>query len=93
MEFLTSNPGMVHLVLTDIVMPFMTGVELTERVRRLDPALPVILMSGYSGDEMLQRGLTLSGAPFLQKPVTPESLANAVRDRIDRSAASLQTLS
>jgi CheY-like chemotaxis protein len=84
---------MVYLVLIDIVMPFMTGVELTERVRQRDPALPVILMSGYSGDEMLQRGLRLSGAPFLQKPVTPESLAGAVRDRIDRSAASVHVLS
>ncbi len=90
LDFLAGNPGAVHLVLTDIVMPLMNGLALGEEIRRKYPALPVLYMSGYSGDDMAQRGLTLSGAPFLQKPLTREALAAAVRDRIDR-ASSLQT--
>ena len=79
---------MVQLLLTDIVMPFMNGLELAERLRERFPAVPVLLMSGYSGDEMLQRGLSLAGTAFLQKPVTSEALATAVRERLDRASSS-----
>ncbi|HUF36559.1 MAG TPA: response regulator [Gemmatimonadales bacterium] len=92
LDFLASRPGVVHLVLTDIVMPLMNGLELAGEIRQRFPSLPVLFMSGYSGTEMAQRGLALTDVPFLQKPLTIEALATAVRDRLDRAGA-LQILS
>jgi PAS domain S-box-containing protein len=85
LEFLSTHPGTVDLVLTDIVMPRMNGRELAEKIAEQAPSLPVLFMSGYSGDEIMQRGLTSTEIPFLQKPLTPEKLAAAVRDRLDRA--------
>jgi PAS domain S-box-containing protein len=85
LEFLAAHPGSVDLVLTDIVMPRLNGRELAEKLAELYPGLPVIFMSGYSGDEIKQRGLVLSGVRFVQKPFTRHSLATAVRSVLDRT--------
>ncbi len=85
LDFLAAHPGEVDLVLTDIVMPRMSGRELANQLAELAPNLPVLFMSGYSGDEILQRGVTSTEIPFLQKPLTGEKLAAAVRERLDRA--------
>jgi FixJ family two-component response regulator len=76
---------MVDLVLTDVVMPHINGCELAQRLAEREPGLPVLFMSGYTGDEIMQRGLMLAGAPCIQKPLTQQALTVAVRDRLDRA--------
>jgi two-component system, cell cycle sensor histidine kinase and response regulator CckA len=71
-------------VLTDIVMPRMNGSELAAKIGQHYPHIPMLFMSGYSGDDILQRGLALAGAPFIAKPFTPESLAAAVHNRLEQ---------
>jgi CheY-like chemotaxis protein len=88
LDFLTAHPDEVDLVLTDIVMPRMSGRELAERIRERQPGLPIVFMSGYSGDEMVQRGLLLEGIPLIKKPFAPDVLETAVRSRLDSAARS-----
>ena len=73
----------IDLVISDVVMPEVSGRELGERLARLQPELPVLYMSGYTGDDVIQRGLLEPGAPFQQKPFTPEGLARKVREMLD----------
>jgi CheY-like chemotaxis protein len=76
-------PRRIDLVISDVVMPEVGGRELGERLARLQPELPVLYMSGYTGDDVIQRGLLDPGAPFQQKPFTPEGLARKVREMLD----------
>jgi PAS domain S-box-containing protein len=89
LEFLATHPGEVDLVLTDIVMPRMNGRELAERLAQATPELPVLFMSGYSDDEILQRGILPGGATLISKPITPQTLSVAVRDRLARARKNL----
>ncbi|MBI5533626.1 MAG: PAS domain S-box protein [Deltaproteobacteria bacterium] len=73
----------VHLLVTDLVMPRMSGRELAQRSLELRPDLRVIFMSGYTSSTVGQHGLDGGSASFLQKPFTPESLANKVRQVLD----------
>jgi two-component system cell cycle sensor histidine kinase/response regulator CckA len=82
---LRMQPDAVDLVLTDAVMPRMGGRELADHLARLRPGLPVLFMSGYTNDEIIRRGLLSPGAPFLQKPFSPEALATKVRELLDAS--------
>ena len=78
----------IHLVISDVVMPELSGRELGARLAVLRPDLPVLYMSGYTGDDVIQRGLLEPGLPFQQKPFTPEGLGRKVREMLDaRSAA------
>jgi PAS domain S-box-containing protein len=73
----------VDLVISDVVMPELGGRELGARLAALQPDLPILYMSGYTGDDVIQRGLLEPGVPFLQKPFTPEGLARKVRQMLD----------
>jgi CheY-like chemotaxis protein len=84
LEFLAKPGTEVDLVVSDIVMPRMSGRELGAKLREQFPGLPILYMSGYSGTEIKQQGLIEEGAPFLQKPITPDALAIAVRSELDR---------
>jgi len=81
----SAHPGTLDLVLTDVVMPWMNGIELAERLAERAPGLPVLFMSGYPDDEILRRGTLPAGRTFVQKPITPDGLATAVRDALDRA--------
>jgi two-component system cell cycle sensor histidine kinase/response regulator CckA len=83
LELLQREGEGVDLVLTDAVMPRMGGRELADHIGRLKPALPVLFMSGYTNDEIIRRGLLSPGAPYLQKPFSPEALASKVRQVLD----------
>jgi DNA-binding NtrC family response regulator len=72
----------VALVLTDVVMPGMSGPELARRVGGVAPGTPVLLMSGYPDGEIGRRGLPGADASFIQKPFTPEALLQTVRRAI-----------
>ncbi|MGH7628963.1 MAG: PAS domain S-box protein [Gemmatimonadales bacterium] len=86
LAYVEMNPGSIDLVLSDVVMPVMGGRELSQRLTRLAPELPVLFMSGYTGEDVVQRGLLDAGAPFEQKPFSPESLARKVREMLDGRA-------
>ncbi len=84
LQYIEQRPGTIDLVISDVVMPEMGGRELGQSLARLEPGLPVLFMSGYTGEDVVQRGLLEPGAPFQQKPFTPASLANKVRAMLDQ---------
>ncbi len=71
--------GPIHVLLSDAVMPGMSGKELAEQLRNIRPGLRVIFMSGYSDDAVRERNVVGPGMAFLQKPFTPARLAAAIR--------------
>jgi signal transduction histidine kinase/CheY-like chemotaxis protein len=73
----------IELLLSDIVMPNMSGVELMERLSRLRPEMKCLLVSGYTDEVLLQRGVADSHAGFLQKPFTNHQLSESVRAALD----------
>jgi two-component system cell cycle sensor histidine kinase/response regulator CckA len=75
--------GTLDLVVSDVSMPTMPGRELAQRLTELHPDLPVLFISGYPGADVVQRGLLDPGRPFIQKPFTPEALAEKVRELLD----------
>ena len=73
----------IDLLLTDVVMPALSGREVCEQVRAIIPNLPVLYMSGYPGDVRTREHSLDPDAPFLPKPFTAESLAEAVGLALD----------
>ncbi len=78
-----SHPDPIHLLVTDVVMPQMSGPELARRMREIRPGVAVLYVSGYSLDAFAQRSLPEPDAPLLQKPFSLEGLTGAVRDALD----------
>jgi two-component system, cell cycle sensor histidine kinase and response regulator CckA len=75
--------GPIHLLLTDVAMPEMSGPELARRLTRMRPEMRVLYMSGYSDDTLIRRGVVEESTAFLQKPFTPAALAHKVREVLD----------
>ena len=84
-----NHPYHIDLLLSDVVMPGMDGLVLSRRLSMSRPSVRVILMSGYTDDEILRRGLHQPGCAYLQKPFTPDSLAAKVRTVLDETAPGL----
>jgi nitrogen-specific signal transduction histidine kinase/ActR/RegA family two-component response regulator len=76
----------IQLLLTDVVMPDMGGLELSERVRHEHPDIHIVYMSGYTEGDKLQPAVRSSPYPFLQKPFSPDNLAVRIREALDRRA-------
>ena len=83
-EMFERGQGAVHLLLTDVVLPGMNGVELAARLTARTPLLKVIYMSGYTGDRLPPEAL--SGAAFIAKPFVPNALTAQIRRTLDSSS-------
>jgi len=73
----------IHLVVTDVVMPRMSGPQFIEALLPRYPLLKVLFLSGYAGDAVSRHGIADSGGAFLEKPFSPVMLANKVREILD----------
>jgi two-component system cell cycle sensor histidine kinase/response regulator CckA len=87
---LASASSRVDLVLTDVVMPGMSGRELVERLLPVYPWLRVLFMSGYTEDMMLQHRIAELGIAVVEKPFTRDDLERAVRNTLDRSVETIE---
>ena len=75
--------GPIHLLLTDVVMPGLSGHDLAERLATLRPETRVIYMSGYTDDAITRHGMLEPGLAYVQKPFTPDVIARKVREVLD----------
>jgi two-component system, cell cycle sensor histidine kinase and response regulator CckA len=77
------NNEHIHLLATDVIMPYVGGHELAQRLTARRPTMKVLYLSGYMDDAVVRQGLVHNRVPFLQKPYTPQSLVSKVREVLD----------
>jgi signal transduction histidine kinase/ActR/RegA family two-component response regulator len=77
------HQGPIHLLLTDVVMPRMSGRILAQQLSDQRPELRVLYMSGYTSNSIIQHSVLDAGVAFLQKPITPPQLVQKVREVLD----------
>jgi hypothetical protein len=75
----------IHLVLTDVILPKISGRVAVERIRAIHPRIKVIYMSGYTDDQVSRHGVLEPGIVLLQKPFTPADLTRRVGEVLDGS--------
>jgi len=78
-----AHSGVIHLLVSDVVMPGESGLKLARRLLEVRPNLRVLYISGYSDEAVVRHGLLDPGTTFLQKPFTPAALARKVREVLD----------
>jgi CheY-like chemotaxis protein len=81
------HEGTIHLLVTDMVMPGMSGTQLAERLRDTRPALRVLYLSGYTDAAVLRTGMLSASEQFLQKPFSPQAFGLKVREVLDSDDA------
>jgi CheY-like chemotaxis protein len=79
--------GQIHLLLTDVVMPGMSGRALALRLASLRPGMRTIYMSGYTDEAITRHGVLEAGVRYVQKPFSPDALARRVREALDEEEA------
>jgi PAS domain S-box-containing protein len=87
LEVAHSLDGRIDLLVTDVVMPGMSGIELAAQVNELWPSMPVLFVSGHLDEQSVGRNPMAEDADLLPKPFTPDQLGQRVRQALDRSQA------
>jgi CheY-like chemotaxis protein len=85
LEQATTYNGPIHLLLTDVIMPEMSGRDLWQRLSALRPDMKCLFMSGYTADVIAHHGVLDEGVHFLQKPFSREELATKLRKALSAS--------
>ncbi len=80
LDVIRDHGAEIDAAVSDVVMPGIGGGDLARRLAELRPTLPVLFMSAFSDEEVVRRGLIAPGAPFIQKPFTPQALLERLRD-------------
>jgi len=75
--------GRIHLLMTDVVMPQMSGKDLAVQIRALNPGIKVLFMSGYTANVIAHRGILDEEVHFIQKPFSMKDLTVKVREALD----------
>jgi two-component system cell cycle sensor histidine kinase/response regulator CckA len=83
LELSDRHPGPIHLLLTDVVMPEMSGPELRQRLQSLRPRTRVLYMSGYTDEALGRHGVLEPGTFLLQKPFRIGEISQKVREVLD----------
>ena len=78
LRILNQQKGVIHLLITDVIMPGMNGPALAKQVRALRPEIKILYMTGYSG-EFVRSDMLIPGVSFIQKPFTPADLRRKIR--------------
>ena len=84
LDLCANHEGPIHLLITDVVMPRMSGPVVASKVAALRPGIKVIYMSGYTDDSVVHHGVLSQEVPFIQKPFSPATLRKRVREVLDR---------
>ena len=84
-SLLAHRKGHVHLALTDVIMPGISGVELAAKLTGMMPLLKVLYMSGYTDDAIVHRSALKEGSQFIGKPFTAAALTRKVREVLDQT--------
>ncbi len=80
------NPGLYDLVITDMTMPEMTGLQLSQKILQICPNMPIIICTGYTGLLTREKALALGAAEYLQKPVLKNDLLTTIRTVLDKAS-------
>ncbi|HEX9882962.1 MAG TPA: response regulator, partial [Desulfobaccales bacterium] len=81
------HAGPIHLMLTDVVMPGMSGQEIMENLKPQRPEMKVLFMSGHTENAIVHHGVLDPGTAFIQKPFKHDFLAHKIREVLDKPAA------
>ena len=74
----------IDMLLTDVVLPRMTGPQLADRLRATRPGLPVLFMSGYTDEAIVEHGILEAGLAYIEKPITVDLLTRRVREALQK---------
>lgn len=78
-----THEGEIHLLMTDVVLPQMSGKALAEQLQAIRPEIRILYSSGYTDNTIVHHGVLEASVAFLQKPYTPAALARKVREVLD----------
>ena len=83
LEIYKKHDGEIHLLLSDVVMPGMSGRELAEKISEQHPRMRILFMSGYTDNAIQHHGVLDSDTAFIEKPFSPVQLTGKIREVLD----------